>query len=370
MDLDRLHHNAGVIAAAAGAPLMPVIKANAYGHGAIPIARELARRKDTAALCVWSLDEAEILRKAGIKGRALVLGGAWPWEGKRAAGLGVEMVVSSADQAKAVASGAGRSAPAVVHFKINTGMNRFGADPQAAFDEFAAISKMKNLRLAGVMTHLASAGGGKGKTLRQIAVFEEVLGALRSAGYSIPPRHAANTAAIFLHPEARFDLVRPGIGLYGIAEFPGPDPELLPVLSLKAVALSVREVAKGETVSYDGMWKSPGERRVAALSLGYADGFSRALSGRAHAIINGRKIPQIGAICMDSSMFDVTGADVSPGDVATLIGSEGSLSIGVGALAEASGTISYEILCRIGPRVRRIYIRRGKIIRKADFPAF
>ena len=370
VDLDKLHRNADRISETAKVPLMPVVKANAYGHGASAIARQLSRRKDVAALCVWSLEEALALRKGGIKGRVITLGGARPWEGRLAAETGAEVVVGSAEQARALARAAGRRAPALVHFKVNTGMNRLGSDPEDSFGQYSAISSMKNVRLAGVMTHLASAGGSRRQTAMQLKTFADILSALRAAGKTIPPRHAANTAAIFSHPEACLDLVRPGIGLYGIKEFPGADPGLEPVMTLRAVLIAVRSVGKGEGVSYDSMWISPGKRRVAAAAIGYADGYSRVLSGRSHAIINGGRAPQIGAICMDTSMFDVTKVDASAGDVATLIGPEGSGAAGAARWAGVCGTISYEILCRIGPRVRRIYIRRGKTQGRTGFPAF
>jgi len=363
VDLDRLHHNVDLIHGAAGVPLLPVIKANAYGHGANTLARELSRRREVAALCVWTIQEARALRAEGIKSRILALGGAAPEEAKLAMDLGVEPVVGSARHARALAHAAGRN-QAAVHLKLDTGMARLGADLQEAFDVFTQVAQIKNLRLAGLMTHFSSAGASKKESRGQVESFDEVIGALGAAGHTVPPCHAANTAGLFLHPEARYQLVRPGIGLYGIQEFSGPDVGLKPVLSLKARVSWIRNVSKGQTVSYEGMWKSPGKRRVAVASLGYADGYSRILSNRVHGIINGRKVRQIGVICMDVSMFDVTRAEALEGDVMTVIGEEGVHHVGALDLARAAGTISYEILCKIGNRVRRIYHRSGKIDRK------
>ncbi|MDH5509706.1 MAG: alanine racemase [Nitrospinota bacterium] len=364
VDLDRLHHNVDVIHAAAGVPLLPVIKANAYGHGANVLAIQLLRRQEVAGLCVWTIQEAEALRREGIKGRIVALGGVAPQEARLAVELCVEPVVGSVAQAQALAGVANRRKPASVHLKVDTGMARLGADRQDAFDAIAKISRMEGLSLAGLMTHFAFAGENRKGVREQVESFEDLLGALRGAGKNIPSCHAANTAGIFLHPEARFQLVRPGIGLYGIQEFAGPDVGLKPVLSLKARVSWIRDVSKGQTVSYGGIWKSPGKRRVAVVSLGYADGYSRLLSNRVHGIINGKRTKQIGVICMDVSMFDITRTGAGERDFMTLIGSDGAHCIGALDLAHVMGTISYEILCGIGNRVRRIYHRSGKVDRK------
>ncbi|MDH5636880.1 MAG: alanine racemase [Nitrospinota bacterium] len=364
VDLDRLHHNVDVIHSAAKVPLLPVIKANAYGHGANVLASQLVRRKEVTGLCVWTMQEAEALRREGIKGRIVALGGVLPQEAKLAVELCVEPVVGSVAQARAMAGVASKRKPAAVHLKVDTGMARLGTDRQDAFDTMAKISRMESLSLAGMMTHFAFAGVKKKAVREQVESFEDLLEAIRGAGYQIPACHAANTAGIFLHPESRFQLVRPGIGLYGIQEFSGPDVGLKPVLSLKARVSWIRDVSKGQTVSYGGIWKSPGKRRVAVVSLGYADGYSRLLSSRVHGIINGEKTKQIGVICMDVSMFDITRTSAGEGDYITLIGSEGAHSIGALDLAQVMGTISYEVLCGIGNRVRRIYHRSGKVDRK------
>ena len=366
VDLDRLHSNVDIIHAAAGKKLLPVIKANAYGHGGLVLARELAKRKEVEALAVWSLDEAEQLRKGGIKCRVLALGGFWPAEAGRVVSLGVEPVISSSGQASLLARAASVKKPAKVHFKIDTGMARLGEERQAAFDSLTQAGAMGGVRLAGVMTHLAFAECGKQAVRRQLSVFDDILASFQASGRSIPPRHAANTAAVFLHPEARYDLVRPGIGLYGVKEFRGKDPGLKPVLSLRARVIWTRKLAKGETVSYFGIWESPGPRKIAVVSLGYADGYSRVLSNRVRAIIKGKSVKQIGVICMDSATFDVTSVNVKEGDTVTIIGSDGPKYIGATAIAKVLSTISYEILCGIGNRTRRIYIRSGKIDRRVS----
>ncbi|MBI4828746.1 MAG: alanine racemase [Nitrospinae bacterium] len=208
------------------------------------------------------------------------------------------------------------------------------------------------------MTHFADSGSAEGHfTNRQLDRFDDILGALRARGHNLPPVHAANTAALFLSPRARYDLVRPGIGLFGVQEFDGRDAGLKPILSWKARIILTRKVGKGESVSYGMRWKSPGAREVAVVMAGYADGYSRQLSGKARAIMGGKLIRQIGTICMDNCMFDVTGCAARAGDVVTLIGEEGRARVTAVELARECGTIAYEVLCGIGRRVERVYVR-------------
>ena len=360
VDLDRLHGNVDAIARAAGVPLIPVIKANAYGHGAVAVARELARRTEVAALAVGVVEEAAELRAAGIKGRIIVLDGVFPEQAARAVALNVEAVVSTMEEARGLAARAGKGRVAL-HVKVNTGMTRLGAAPEEAVALYEKIARLKRAKIAGVMTHFADSGSAEGQfTNRQLDRFDEILGALRARGHNLPPIHAANTAALFLSPRARYDMVRPGIGLYGIQEFDGRDAELKPILSWKARIILTRKVGKGESVSYGMRWKSPGVREVAVVMAGYADGYSRQLSGKARAIMGGRLIRQIGTICMDNCMFDITGRAARAGDAVTLIGREERARVTAAELARECGTIAYEVLCGLGRRVVRVYFSNGR----------
>lgn len=346
----------------AAAPLLPVIKANAYGHGAVTIARELLKRRDVAALCVGSVGEALELRREGIKSRIIVLDGVFREQARDVARYGLEAVVSSVAEARALASAAGRERIGV-HFKINTGMTRLGANGDKALGAYKKIAGMKKIYPAGLMTHLAEANKKRGATSRQVSQFEQALSAIRGSGFELPPIHAANTAAIFLHPKARYDAARPGLGVYGVQEFSGADVGLLPILSWRARIIMARDVAKNTPVSYGAIWVSPGRRRVAVAYAGYADGFSRRMSNKAVAVFKGKKIRQVGAICMDNCLFDVTGTDAKAGDTITLIGDDGGRSIRANDLARWSGTISYEILCGIGRRAPRVYLKNGKAVK-------
>ncbi|MBI5813996.1 MAG: alanine racemase [Nitrospinae bacterium] len=357
IDLGRLHANVDLIHRVAKVPLLPVIKANAYGHGAVAIAKELVKRKEVAALCVGTVAEGMELRKAGIKGRIILLDWVFPEQASDMAELGLEASVSSLAGAKALAR-RGVRRPIVVHVKFNTGMARLGADMEGAVVMYEKIAALKGIRIASVMTHLADSGNGGGFTAAQLELFDGALAAIKARGHALPPRHAANSGGIFLHPESRYDMVRPGISVYGVQEFGEKDAGLKPVLSLHARVSFVRDVKKGDSVSYGMRWTSPGRRKVAVVSLGYADGYHRVLSGKARAIINGKYAPQIGTICMDSAMFDVTGVDVKEGNIATLIGEEGRLKVAAVELAREAGTIAYEILCGIGRRAERFYINK------------
>jgi len=362
IDLDRLHSNIDLISRKAGSALAPVIKADAYGHGAVAIARQLSERREVAAFCVWTLSEAARLRKHGVKGRIIVLGGVFPEEAKEAVNLGLEIIISSLREARALTAKAGRNR-AIAHLKINTGMTRLGAGPDDVYEIFRSVSRMKKISLAGVMTHLADSDRPRSKTTKaQLKLFDDIVSSAASAGIAIPPRHTANTGAIFLHSASRYELVRPGIGIYGVQEFGGKDAGLKPILSWRARVALVREVRKGEPVSYGMTWVSPGRRKVAVVQVGYADGYCRRLSNRAHAIIGGKKIRQIGTICMDNCLFDITGLDkVKAGDSVTLIGSDGEQTMPIKKLARKLDTISYEIMCGINQRLARVYLLGGKV---------
>ncbi len=363
VDLDRINANLDLISSVAKVPMAPVIKANAYGHGAVIIARELEQRRDVIACCVATVAEGVELRSAGIKKRIFTLGGIVPEQAGTVVEYGLEAVLSDLDSARALSRRSKKGERVSVHFKINTGMTRLGADPEMAVSLFAKVAKLRGISLAGIMTHFADAT----TTREQTGLFSETVSAIRDSGHSIPAMSAANTSAIFLHPESRLDYVRPGIGIYGIQPFGGRDRGLLPALSLKSRISLVRKISRGSSVSYGGTWKSPGAREVALLPTGYADGYPRNLSNKARAIINGKTVRQIGTICMDNCLFDVTGLNAKMGDVMTLIGEEGGRRVTTLSVAKLLDTIAYEVLCGIGRRVTRVYRKNGKIYCMADY---
>jgi len=360
IDFDRLHHNLDLMGKTSSRPMAPVIKANAYGHGMIAIAREIAPRPDVAALSVFSLAEAAELRRAKVSGRIIVMGGVTPEETSAALQLKIEPVVSDYATAKRLNDTAGRVGVGL-HLKINTGMNRLGCPAEEGLKLYRKIVKLPKIRIVGLMTHFADAEKRGGLTKQQTALFNEVTNAMDNA----IPRHAANTAALFLHPDARYDLVRPGIGMYGVQTFGGKDVGLKSILTLKARVIALREIEKGTSVSYGMKWKSGRRGKVALCAIGYADGFPRALSNVAHAMMGRLALRQVGTICMDDCLFDVTGTKVRTGSIFTLIGD--GKRVRAKEIAKRAATIPYEILCGVGRRVERRYLSGGKIIHHVDY---
>ena len=346
--------------AGAGTAVMAVVKADAYGHGAVPVARA-ALGAGATWLGVAIPEEAEPLRAAGLACRILVLGPIAPEQAGLVVALGLDQCVTDPRQAETLgraAASRGRMVP--VHLKVDTGMGRVGIALREARQVAERIGALAGVRLEGLMTHFAEAEAeNPGFTRAQLASFTAVSDALQAAGIRPPLRHAANSGALLYVPEARLDLVRPGIMLYGChPRGRGPrDPLLAPALRLRSLVSQVKDVPRGGSVSYGRTFMASRDTRVVTLPVGYADGVSRLLSNRGHVLIRSRRAPIIGRVCMDMLMADATAIpDVSVGDEAVLIGRQGSAEITADEVAELQGTISYEVLCRIGPRVPRAYI--------------
>jgi alanine racemase len=275
----------------------------------------------------------------------LVMGGQTGEQVTAAAVGGWGITVSSHEQAAALA---GRREVVPVHLKIDTGMGRFGCTPAEAPALARFIATSPGLRLAGTWTHFACADSDDAMTRRQFDLFTETLIRLDT---NPGLRHACNSAGTLRHPEFGMDAVRCGIAVYG-CEWPG----LSPALALRSVVTHLKTVKAGATVGYGATWKAPDTRRVATVAIGYADGVHRARSNRGHALVRGRRAPLIGMVSMDAITFDVTGIPgVQVGDVVTLIGADGDERITAEEVAGWSGTISYEVLTSVGPRVERRY---------------
>ena len=362
IELNLFHQNIDLIYRVAGRrKIIPVIKANAYGHGAVALSAELCKRNEVHTQAVGVLSEAAMLRKSGIAGRLMVLDGILPTQAKMAVELNLEPVISNLEEAKRLSRVAGKKKVSI-HFKLNTGMSRLGADCQTAFDLYKKIIGIKKLRVVSIMTHFASSDCDKLFTNKQIAKFDDFCDSLSASGVDLPPKHAANTSGVFRHPSSHYDFVRPGLGLYGIQEFDGQNTGLSPILSWFARIIMIRDLKKGDPVSYNLTWTSSRKRKVAIAMVGYADGFNRALSNKWQAIINGVRIPQVGTICMDNCFFDVTGTEASIGDVITLIGTDGGKTVSAIKMARALDTIAYEVLCLIGARTTRFYLKSGRVV--------
>jgi alanine racemase len=366
IDLSAISDNLEYLYGCASVPLLPVIKANAYGHGAIEVAKEICKKKFVEALSIFSLSEGEELRSAGIKKRIILLGGVLSGQEKKIAGLDLEPVISSYDEAARLSKVADTQRKIKVHFKIDTGMRRLGFEPENAFDDYRKISRLGGITIAGIMTHLADASAGD-ESMRQFDLFDDFTTSLQGAGFTLPPRHCANSAATILHKRSRYDLVRPGIAVYGISPLARQIRELKPAMRLSARIIATRTVAKNERVSYGGTWSAKRKSRLATVSIGYSDGYSRALSNNSVGLTGGRKVKQVGTICMDSTLFDISNVAARPGDTIVLLGSDGKNSITAEELAIKAGRIPYEIVCGIGRRVPRIYLRNGRKVKLVDY---
>ena len=327
-----------------GTRLMAVVKANGYGHGAVPVARA-ALGGGATWLAVATLEEARELTGLAHAERILVMGGLLPDQAASAAESGFSIGVSSAGFARALGDG---EEVVPVHLKIDTGMGRFGAAPDEAPELARLINDSPGLRLAGTWTHFASARTDETMTRAQFDQFLEVMGGL---GFDPGLRHACNSAAALRYPEMALDAVRAGIALYG-CEWPGAAP----VLALRSVVTHMKTVSAGDTVGYGATWVAQSRTRVATVAIGYADGVFRARGNRGHVLVRGRPAPLIGAVSMDAITIDVSGVEgVDMGDVVTIIGGDGEERITAEEVAEWSRTISYEVLTAIGPRVKRRY---------------
>ncbi len=363
IDLSAVAANVALACRLAGpqAQVMAVVKAEAYGHGAVPVARA-ALDAGATWLGVATPEEAVPLRATGITSRILVLGPIAPEQAELVAAQDLDQCVSDPSQAE-VLDRAARAHGRVLalHLKVDTGMGRVGLPPREARQAGEKIRSLTCVRLVGLMTHFAEAEAEDPAFAReQLARFAEAARSLAAAGFPRPIRHAANSAGLLFLPEARLDLVRPGIMLYGChprGRRRPPEPLLQPALRFRTGITQIHDVARGESVSYGRTFVAQHHLRVATLPVGYADGCGRLLSNCGYVLVRGRRVSIVGRVCMDMTMIDVTGVpDARVGDEVVLIGRQDTEEISADEVAEIQGTISYEVLCRIGPRVPRVYL--------------
>lgn len=357
ISLRALARNLASLRARTRAQLLVPVKANAYGHGAPEVARQL-ERLGVPGFGVATADVALELRGAGISADILIFGPVY--EGLEALiAQGVALSVVDARSAEAVVRAAGSVPGARVHLKTDTGMGRLGEPLAATLKTAERLSRARGVTLEGLWTHLAAADEPDSSfTQVQLARFSDTLAALGRAGITVPLKHAANSAALFAHPASHFDLVRPGIAVYGYHASPfiaALAPELTPVMTLSAPVTFVKRVAAGTPISYGGLWRAPRDTTVATVRFGYADGYPRGLSATPHARVRlqGRLCPIVGRVCMDQLMVDVGDLTVTVGERAVLFGPEGPTAED---LAGGVGTISYELLTQLGRRVARSYV--------------
>lgn len=369
IDLDNMIHNFNTSERLTGnGEVMCVVKADAYGHGAPQAAKALAGA-GAKFFAVATLEEAIQLRRHGITQPVLLLGMAEEDKIRQLADWDISATVGDETAAKGFSEKLG-SNKLKVHVKIETGMNRLGLKPDNAVEHTLKIAAMPGLVVEGIFTHLTAADDDSefDFTNTQISTLGNVIAKLQEKGLCIPITHFANSAASICAGEypdgAAFNYFRPGIMLYGsnpcLNHLIHP-ADIRPVMSLRARIAQVKRVAKGESVGYGRAWFAKRDSVIATVGVGYADGLLRSLSGKIHMLVNGEKAPQIGRICMDMCMLDVTDIpSVSTGDTATIIGSEGKERITADDLAAAANTIPYEIFCAVGKRVRRFYFQNGK----------
>jgi alanine racemase len=360
--LDRLTHNLGLLRELAGsARVWPVLKANAYGHGARLVARHLAGLGcDT--LCVAHPAEAVALVEAGVRARFVLLSAVLPEASECVVEHGFEPVVSTPEAAEALGRAAARAGRVVlVHVKVDTGMGRIGVRPEDAPGFVERCRALPGLRVRGLMSHLARADeADKGDARAQIEAFRGVRDAARGAGIEV--YHLANTAALLDLPEARFDAVRAGIGLYGLmpsADIASPRVrELRPVLEWRTRITFLKEVPAGTGLSYGHAFRTARPSLIATLPVGYGDGLSRRLSGALPVLVRATRCPQVGRITMDQCLVDVSAlrGRVALGDEAVLIGRRGAEEVRAEELALRLGTIAYEVVTAISHRVARVAV--------------
>ncbi|MCL2058945.1 MAG: alanine racemase [Oscillospiraceae bacterium] len=371
IDLDCLAENIRLIRGStrASAAICASMKANAYGHGAATVART-ALECGADWLSVAILDEAIELRRSGIDAPVLILGSLERGRAGEVALHRLAQSISTLAEARELSEAALRAgAPVAIHIKVDTGMGRLGfvCGHPSFYSDILACAALPGIRAEGIFTHFATADEPDASfTNTQLGLFNAACSELGRRGAPMPIRHCSNSAAISGFPGAHMDMVRPGIALYGGAgEFAGSHHRNMPlqgVMSLKTRITLLKDVAPGVSVGYGRRFTAQRATKIAALPLGYGDGYSRGLSnGKGQVLIRGRRAPVAGIICMDQCMVDVTDVEgAAIGDEAVLFGKQGDAAITLEEIAGALGTIPYEIMCSISRRVPRVYIKNGK----------
>ncbi len=347
---------------APGQHIMPVVKSNGYGHGMVEVSCEL-EHLGCEYLAVFNLEEGVLLRDAGIRCSILVMKGIGVPQVSACAEWGLTPALYDPHVAELLNDeGIKREQPVAVHVKVDTGLGRLGVVPERLRSYLESLASMEGLRVEGIMSHLSDVTD-KEYTRAQLDHFKRSVALARELGLPIRHTHAGNSAVLLARLGGVGDLVRPGLLLYGCRSLPFAGPgelNLKPVMRFSSRIMQIKPMAAGESVSYGRTYITPSQRVVAAIPLGYNDGYDRRFSNRAQALVHGRRVPVVGTICMNLTMLDVTDVpDVEVGDEVVLLGVQGEEEITADELALTAGTISYEILCGIGNRNRRAY-RNGE----------
>lgn len=368
ISLDNLNHNYHALRERlpSDCRFLGVVKADAYGHGAVPIGRHLTEL-GAEYLAVSNIEEAVQLRRGGLRGPILILGYTPPFYAEDLAAMNLRQEVHSLEYARRLNERlSGTKRRIRVHIKLDTGMSRLGFfayGREQTVEELREIASMEHLSVEGVFTHFPVAdsvdAADANFTRTQFERFTAMIDAMKAVGIEPGLRHCCNSGASILYPEYALDMIRPGIATYGI--LPSQDLrgmiDLRPVMQLRTTIFQIRDFAENITVSYGRTYTTEEPTRIAVVGIGYADGLSRGFSNNISFLLHGKRVQQIGRICMDMCMVDISKVpDAKVGDVVTVFGQNGGDSIEVDSLAGRMGTIPYEILCGINKRIPRIYL--------------
>lgn len=349
--------------------MMAVVKADAYGHGAREIAALLEPDQRIFGYAVATVDEAYELRRHQISKPILILGYSFPEEYPAMVRLGIRPAIFSYESALAfdrAASQAGMIAP--VHIKIDTGMSRIGFQVnEEDLSQAARIAQLKHLRMEGIFTHFARADEkDKSHAYAQAELFQQAIDRLERAGVEFEIRHCSNSASIMELPELNMDMVRAGISLYGLwpSEEMDPNFPLSAAMSLGSHITHIKTLGEGRCISYGGTYQVKEKAKIATIPVGYADGYARGLSNRGYVLIQGKRAPIVGRVCMDQFMVDVSTFDhIAVGEKVTLLGKDGKERISLEELGRLSGRFNYEFACLLGNRrIPKVFHRKGQVV--------
>jgi alanine racemase len=366
ISLDRLKNNYRIVKRSAGtARIMAAIKADAYGHGAIEVARTL-ESEGIYMFGVAGVEEGIELRKAGIKSKILVLS---PILYDQIDAILDNDIIPTISELRffEVLDGKlkGRGRPYLVHVEVDTGMTRTGFPLAQAADALGVISSSPRIEIDGIFSHFPMADANGAFTKKQIAGFDDFIGKLKPAGIDVGSVHLANSSGIFKWPGSHYNLVRPGIALYGLRSSPNVTyhGDFKPVMELKSRVVNIRNVESRTPISYGHTYLTSKRSTIATISIGYGDGYPRLLSNKGEVIIHAKKVPIVGTVCMDLIMVDVTDMpNVQVGDIVTIFGQDGDCEITAEECATKANTIVYEITSGIGPRVARLFTMDGRVV--------
>lgn len=377
VDLDAICYNMEHMHAnlKPGTRMIGVIKTDGYGHGAVPIGRELEKLDYVFGYAVATAEEASILRHAGLTKPILILGYTFPYCYEELIRQEIRPAVFRQDSIDELAECAAKlHKPAKVHIKVDTGMTRVGIRPDESGLAFVEkVLHTEGIELEGIFTHFARADETDKFCARmQLDRFRGFIRQIEETyAYSIPVKHCSNSAGIVELPEANMDVVRAGITLYGLwpsEEVSRNIVSLHPVLSLKSHIVYIKDVEAGVPISYGGTYITPKKMRVATIPVGYGDGYPRGLSNKGYVLIRGKKAPILGRVCMDQFMVSVEEIpDAKEGDEVTLIGTDGTEQITMEELGGLSGRFNYELACDLGKRIPRVYVKDGTVVSVKDY---